>query len=630
MSASIRAWPNASQEDLLELARSLGVLSALDHQFSSRLSSLYDETRPSVRWALALASRQESAGHVCADLRRLEEVGLATDTGSEAVTFSVLATNDSIEEWIEEISESSLVEVVSSQQQRDAHPRPLILDDRGRLYLRRSYESQHDLAAFVLERARREDFEVDWALAENGIERLVERTASGDDSPSVALRTALARPLSIVTGGPGTGKTTMVARLVSLLVEQAVANRAAPPRVRLLAPTGKAAATMTSSFAGQREALELSPEIRAEMMIAAETVQRALYAQTRRDALGRPQSLSLAADIVVVDEASMVDLELMTRLFAACESVDRVVLLGDPGQLASVDSGAVLSEICAGKLEKQGSAAPPPDFRRRAENGGLSTGLSDSIVTLRTSHRYSEAGGIGRLAEAIRAGDADGVIALLDDSSLPEVQLFEIDSIEGVRARLIEASRGIHREIEIAQTLDEKLDRMGLSRVLCGHRRGPLGVDALCAVLDEAAAFERHTTPHVGWWLGRMLLVTRNAPDQDLWNGDVGLVEETPLGLRAIFADGKGGVRALSAGRLPTHESAIAMSVHKSQGSEFDVVDLVLGDVSSRLMTRELLYTGVTRARERLRIHANKNVLRAAVERRVSRDSGLGELLWVD
>jgi exodeoxyribonuclease V alpha subunit len=326
----------------------------------------------------------------------------------------------------------------------------------------------------------------------------------------------------------------------------------------------------------------------------------------------------------------MVDLELMTRLFAACESVGRIVLLGDPAQLASVDSGAVLSEICAGKREGQKGAAPLPDFRRRAESGGMSSGLSDSIVTLRTSHRYSEAGGIGRLAEAIRAGDAAAVIALLDDSSLPDVQLFEIDSIEAVRARLIEASRGVHREIELAATLDAKLDRMGLSRVLCGHRRGPLGVEALCVILDEAAAFERHTTRRAGWWLGRMLLVTRNAPDQDLWNGDVGLIEETALGLRAIFADGKGGVRALSAGRLPSHESAIAMSVHKSQGSEFDVVDLVLGDVTSRLMTRELLYTGVTRARKRLRIHANENVLRDAVERRVSRDSGLGELLWAD
>jgi len=421
----------------------------------------------------------------------------------------------------------------------------------------------------------------------------------------------------------------MVARLTALLIEQAIEQGVAPPRVRLLAPTGKAAAAMTSSFTRQRESLDLSDEVRAAMNVGAETVHRALFQQTRRDAFGRPTPLSLSEDVVVVDEASMVDLELMTRLFSACESVDRVILLGDPAQLASVDSGAVLSELCWGRdRQGLGGGRPAPDFRARAKDEGTSTGLDDSIVTLRTSHRFSEGGGIGRLAEAIRVGDADAALALLDDSSRPEVERCEVDSIDAVRGRLIEASRTIHHEIEVAGTPDAKLDRMGLYRVLCAHRRGPLGVEALCAILDETAAAERHTTRRTGWWLGRMLLVTQNAPDQDLWNGDVGLIENTPSGLRAFFPDGRGGVRALSAGRLPIHESAIAMSVHKSQGSEFDVVDLVLGDRVSRLMTRELLYTGVTRARTRLRIHATEAVLRDAVERPVSRDSGLGELLW--
>jgi exodeoxyribonuclease V alpha subunit len=638
MSTAFRVWPQSSQQSLLEVARSLGVLSPLDHQFSSRLSALYDEHTASVRWALAIASRQQAAGHVCADLRRLAAEGLASQSGGETAIFSALAANDSVEDWIEEISRSPLVEVVSSPSRKQSDPRPLVLDERGRLYLRRAYESQHDLAALVHARAGQPDLAVDWALAEAGIERFVGSGASDDDSPQIALRTALARPLAIVTGGPGTGKTTMVARLVTLLIEQELAKGRFPPRVRLLAPTGKAAAAMTSSFTRQRESLELAHEVREAMSVTAETLHRALFQQTRRDALGRPRPLSLVEDIVVVDEASMVDLELMTRLFAACQSVGRVVLLGDPAQLASVDSGAVLSELCWRRDQRKGRrvgwaqapASSAPDFRARAEDAEMRTGLGDSIVTLRTSHRFSEAGGIGRLAEAIREGDADAVITLLDDSSLPEVERFEVDSIDVVRSRLIEASRSVHREIEGARAPYAKLDRMDLYRVLCAHRRGPLGVEALCAVLDETAAAERHTTRRSGWWLGRMLLITQNAPDQDLWNGDVGLIEETPSGLRAFFPDGSGGVRALSAGQLPAHESAIAMSVHKSQGSEFDVVDLVLGDVTSRLMTRELLYTGVTRARTRLRIHASENVLREAVERRISRDSGLGELLWAE
>jgi exodeoxyribonuclease V alpha subunit len=614
MSAGIRGWPRPPQEGLLESARSFGILSALDHQFAKRLSALYEERTPGIRWALAIASRQEAAGHVCADLGRLATEGLIAESGGETVLFSALAANDSVADWIAEIRQSALVETISPSPRDASNPRPLVLDEKDRLYLRRSYESQLDLAALVRSRSDRPDLSMDRAIVRAGLTRFVDQSSTqADESAEAALTTALSRPLAIVTGGPGTGKTTLVARLVALLIEEAIAKGESPPRVRLLAPTGKAAAAMTGAFTRQRESLDLSADVRQEMDVTAETIHRALFAQTRSDAFGRPRSISLAADVVVVDEASMVDLELMARLFAACDSVERLVLLGDPDQLASVDSGAVLAELCA-----------------RPISSGAPTGLATSISILTTSHRFSESGGIGRLATAIRAGDADAVVGLLDDDSLPEIERFEIDSIDAVRTRLIEASRHVQSEIEGASEPGQKLDRLGLYRVLCAHRRGPLGVEAICSILDETAAAARHTTRHSGWWLGRMLLVTQNAPDQDLWNGDVGLIEETPLGLRAFFPDGLGGVRALSAGRLPAHESAIAMSVHKSQGSEFDLVDLVLGRVTSRLMTRELLYTGVTRARSRLRIHASEAVLRQAVERRVARDSGLAELLWTN
>ncbi len=647
MSPTMHPWPRSPDEDLLDSARSVGVLSPLDHQFAKRLSTLYRESSASVRWALAIASRQESAGHVCADLHRLASAGLSVDFGGEVTTFPALATSESVELWIDELRESTLVEVVSSGAGDAIDPRPLVLDDKGRLYLRRAYLSQENLVEFVRARTSCPDLEVDWDLADAGIARLTTTGGPDDTLPGLALATALARPLAIVTGGPGTGKTTLVARLVALLIEQAFGHGRTPPRVRLLAPTGKAAAAMSSSFRHQSGTLDISQEVRAAMNVFAETVHRALYQQSRRDAFGRPRALSLDADLVVVDEASMVDLELMARLFDACQSVGRIVMLGDPSQLASVNSGAVLSELCARRSqdgvlarpddhlgddddERPDRSTPTANFRRRSGARKPAKGLHDSIVRLRTSHRFAESGGIDQLAEAIRRGDANAVIEILDDPAIPEVDRAPIESIADVRADLMQMSRRVHREIASATAPIEKLEKMILYRVLCAHRRGPLGVEALCAVLDEGAAVERKAIRRAGWWAGRMVLVRRNAPDQDLWNGDVGLIDETPAGLRALFSDGRGGVRALSAGRLPSHESAIAMSVHKGQGSEFETVDLVLGDVMSRVITRELIYTGVTRARSRLRIHASESVLRDGVERPVSRDSGLGERLWAD
>lgn len=415
----------------------------------------------------------------------------------------------------------------------------------------------------------------------------------------------------------------MVARLVALLVEQRQARGEAPLRVRLLAPTGKAATALGASFARQRDTLDVSDAVRAALPGGAETLHRALHRQTRRDAFGRPQAIRIEADVVVVDEASMVDLATMARLFEACVDVERIVLLGDPDQLASVESGAVLAELCAGAWSEVTRAAPS----RAASSDAARPTLADSFVRLHTSHRFRGEGGIGLLAAAIRDGDADAALALLADPSHPEVERFDADSIDAVRGRLARHVRAMQHAIGEASDASEKLARLGLHRVLCAHRRGALGVEALCALLDEVAAAERRTSSRAGWFRGRLLLVTRNAPEQDLWNGDVGLVEETPTGLRALFPAPSGGVRSLAAGRLPAHESAIAMSVHKSQGSEFDEVDLVLGAKASPLMTRELLYTGVTRARERLRLHASEAVLRTAIARRIERDSALAARL---
>lgn len=638
--------------DPLERGRREGVLTPLDVQLAERLAALFGEGDRSVVWAIALASRQESLGHVCADLRRLCVEGLASEEGALGTELPALLTHDSVDAWLDALAASPLVESrragaavsatagaaragaeSSDGASAGGTVRPLVLDARGRLFLHRLDRAEHALASAILRRVRRADLPLAGFDAPARIDALVARDPSptalsasaspaatvpstaADEAPRRALALGLTRPLALLTGGPGTGKTTLVARIVRLLGEQALATGARLPRVLLLAPTGKAAAAMAASFVRERSAAELPEAIREALPGEAETIHRALVRLDRGRGGPRRGAGRFDADVVVVDEASMVDLEQMARLFAACEAVPRLILLGDPRQLASVEAGAVLADLCGdGADARDGEPAPP-------------AAVAGSIVRLTRSHRYAATGGIGRLAEAVRAGDADAALAILADAGQADVERCELGSSAVLVARLGEEVRRLEAAVA-GETLPEaRLARLGDYRVLCAHRRGPFGVEALSRVLDEAAALERRAVSRGLEWPGRLVLVTRNAPAQSLWNGDVGLVERLPEGLRALFPDPKGGVRALSLARLPAHESAIAMSVHKSQGSEFRTVDLVLAPHPTRLMTRELLYTGITRARERLRIHGSEEVVRAAIARRARRDSALADRL---
>lgn len=588
--------------DGLGAARAEGLLTALDVQFARRLADLYGCEEATVRWALAIACHQQAAGHVCADLERLASEGIATEVAGETRVHPVLRTADSVAAWVEALEASALV----MRPGEESKTAPLVLDERNRLFLAREHRAEVVLAQALLDRAQAADL-----AAVDEAESSDDRAEAFDADPATRAAVALTRrrPLSIVTGGPGTGKTTLVVRLVVALTEAALAAGAPPPRVLLLAPTGKAAAALAQAFARGRDRLALSEPVRAALPDHASTLQRALFGQTRQDALGRAQAVRLDADVVVVDEVSMVDQSLLSRFFEASADVERVLLLGDPDQLASVDAGAVLGDLVA-------VAEGDPDSK-----------IARSGVRLTKSHRFDADRGIGQLAEAIREGDVDRVLGLLDDPAYPELARHDAGQVDRVTASVLAQSDALVKAVGEAGDPREKLARLAGYRVLCAHRRGPLGVETLGARLDESAARVRATTPTAGWWRGRMVLVTRNAPEQDLWNGDVGLVDETESGLRALFGDGAGGVRALTASRLPPHESALAMSVHKSQGSEFSAVDLVLGERLSPLMTRELLYTGVTRARESLRIFASADAIRGMIGRRVARDSGLRERL---
>jgi len=578
-----------------------GLVAAADAQLARALGRRVAEPAAEVLLAAALASRQVAAGHVCLELGRLPEPGLR-DPEAPPLEWPEPAR------WCEQLAASPLVGGPATEP-----PRPLVLAD-DRLYLRRYWDYEGRLVAAV--RARAEAAPVRGpASPAPGPGRAAPQLAFDFDAPpepggvagepdgdlqELAVRMAASRRLGIVSGGPGTGKTWIVARLLVDAIERALAAGRPAPRCLLLAPTGKAAARLLESLGAAGDAIAPAAAVRAALPEAASTVHRALgLGSDRRRAPRHGPGRPLPADLVVVDEASMVDLALMTRLLEAVAPAARLVLLGDPDQLASVEAGAVLGDLC------------------RAADAGAPA-LRGGVVRLRESRRYEAASGVGRLAEAVRAGDAERALSLLDDASVSDAA--RIDPGDGRRlppelvAGALEGYAGLRSADGVADAVDGY-------RVLCAVRRGPLGVEAANRALARAlfgAELDLDRPPP-----GLLLMITRNEPELALYNGDTGVVARHADGTPQLALAAGGAARRIALARLPEHEPVLAMSVHKSQGSELDRVDLVLPTVSSPLCTRELVYTAITRARRSVRIFASRAILAEAIGRRVHRSSGL-------
>jgi exodeoxyribonuclease V alpha subunit len=413
-----------------------------------------------------------------------------------------------------------------------------------------------------------------------------------------------------VSGGPGTGKTSTVVKILALLAERERAAGRRPPRALLLAPTGKAAMRLTESIRREKARLDCDDVVRGAIPEEAATIHRALGTidgSTTRFRHHREHPL--AADVVLVDEASMVDLALMARLADAVPAVARFILLGDEDQLASVEAGAVLGELCAGSGER---AAP----------------LGPCVVRLTRSWRYRPGSGIEALANAINAGEAERALAILDDPAYPDVERVEAArdaALSGsLRASAVDGFRSYLEEDDPRRRLDA-LERF---RLLCAHRRGPHGVETANAEGEAALAEEGLLSRGDGpTYDGRPIIVTRNDYQLQLFNGDVGTIVEEGDRKLAFFLAPDGTPRRLSPARLPPHETVFAMTVHKSQGSEFDRVAVLLGDEPTPLLTRELLDTAVTRARQAVTLHGTADVVAHAVRRRTERASGLRDAL---
>ncbi len=649
-----------------------GALASVDVHVADQLGRLCGEQDPEVLLALALAVRAPRHGHICVDLGVLADVDVLPadaepDEPLQAAREPLPWPADRAA-WRSRVAGSELVDAVGVVDSA----RPFVLV-RGLLYTRRYWHYQQRLAQVLARRFCEHQPVPDPTLLQAGLGLLFDPT-SGVDRQQLGASMAVQRRFCVISGGPGTGKTYTVRNVLTLLWAQNVAQRRLEPglpalRVALAAPTGKAAARMKEAVGVQLDSF-------------LQRARGALPAGCDEAVLGRflgglqPSTLHrllgwnpanptrflhhernpVPYDVVVVDEASMVDFALMAKLVDAVAPKARLILLGDRHQLASVEAGTVLADLCgpgggdelrlSRAFTSQLVATSGLDLQGRVEQVD-DPGPWDCIIQLNHSRRFGADSGIGRFAAAClsREFDAHGAVAVLTGSGPhADVSLIAHQGgrlSDGARAAITEGFRPYLALLaagpDPGQTLAEHhaavLAAFDRFRILCAHRQGPLGVAGLNAEavrLLESAGI-RGFRPRGVFWRGQPVLVRRNDYVVGRFNGDIGVVVQDADGeLTVAFADQSGGVAYLAPSRLPEHQMVFAMTIHKSQGSEFEHAMVVLPSRSSPILTRELIYTAVTRARSRMTMIGDAALLEEALGRTVRRASGLQAELWGD
>lgn len=501
--------------------------------------------------------------------------------------------------------------------------RPLILE-QDRLYLQRYWQYEQRLAAALAQRLALapEPVSMDALLPAGG---LFDEPGDGQTQwQAVAAFAALRHRFAVISGGPGTGKTFTVLRLMRLLIETALDAGAPPPLIRLAAPTGKAAARMLQSTRSGLEAMvEMPDAVRAHIPKEAQTLHRLIGLGGRNRRPRYNPDHPLAADAVIVDEASMVDLPMMAKLVEALPADARLILLGDRYQLASVESGSVLSELCnaAGVnafTQAQRDEAKP--LLRQAMTTGTSA-LADHVVTLQTSHRFAADSRIGQLAAAVNAGDVDVALAQAASGSA-DIEWWD-QADQQALAQLVRLTADQFGTLMHCQTAADALPQLRSLALLCALRHGPTGA-MTCNQRVATEIKRRHGIDLAATWHhGRPVMITRNDYRLGLFNGDAGVALRDQDDNLRVWFETDGGLRSFLPSSLPEHDPMYAMTVHKSQGSEFDRVILLLPPEDARILTRELLYTGITRARTQVTLIGSQQVLRSAIRRGIERHSGL-------
>lgn len=603
-----------SMQTLLQDAVQHRLLRPLDAQFAMMVAQ---EHEPAVTLAAALVSRDAGEGHVCLPLSRLVPDDTLSGLAKEVQQQLFAAAGDA-SGWQAQLMASPAVSDGESAT-------PLILRD-GRLYLNRMWHNEQVVARFFSE--ANAPLILDEALLTQTLAGLFPHS-NDVDWQKVAAAVALTRRIAVISGGPGTGKTTTVAKLLAALIQMAGESRC---RIRLAAPTGKAAARLSESLGGALRQLNLSDAQKAMLPTDAGTLHRLLGAQPGSQRMRYHAGNPLHLDVLVVDEASMIDLPMMARLIDALPPHGRVIFLGDRDQLASVEAGAVLGDICAwagagytparaAELSRLTGAVVP------AGEGGVAGSLRDSLCLLQKSYRFGSASGIGQLAAAVNRGDRNGLEAVFAHG-YSDISRQSLHTTEAYQAMLDAAESGYDRYLSLLHeraSPESLLAAFGEFQLLCALREGPWGVSGLNTQLEQQLLRQRkiYQPRHSRWYEGRPVMIARNDSALGLYNGDIGIALDRGQGLRVWFPLADGTIKSVQPSRLPEHDTTWAMTVHKSQGSEFDHAALILPSQRTPVVTRELVYTAITRARRQLSLYADPQILTQAIATRTERRSGL-------
>lgn len=585
---------------------------------------------PFLLLAATLASAAVGNGHVCYPLEAKPEQAILAELVKEHCP--------DLQKWRQELLATAVVG-------QPGETSPLILDEKNRLYLYRFFCYEKFIAE-VLRRRASTQLDPEQRFASQVLARLFPGNTENKavDLQQMAAALALLKPIVIISGGPGTGKTYTVARILAALQalhtrqqEERKGRRKKNLRIALAAPTGKAAARLEESI--RKAKLSLPKDLRQDIPEQARTLHRLLGSRPGAAEFRFNRDNPLYLDLLILDEASMIDVEMMVAVLEALPEKTRIILLGDRYQLASVEAGSLFADLCGNsepcwspqlcaELEQlTGTADLCSSVSTRKATKEVRSALADSLILLRTSYRFQNNSGIASLAAAVKNSSLEQ-IDRITEGAFADVEAVQYTGVKRIQWLKKQIKEGFQPMLT-ASSPEQAFAAMEAFRFLCALRKGPDGVEGInilvTQVLRRAGLIAGHKTE---WYQGRPIIILRNQYELRLFNGDTGILWQDKHGhLRAWFRRADNSLSSISPARLPEHETAYSITVHKAQGSEFDQVLLLLPEEDSRVLGQELLYTGITRARNRLLLCATRERIATTVRRKTQRYSGLAEKL---